>query len=99
MAMISTIEAERHRRLDPLLERWIKLPLTRCGRPVAPGLGLDAPCISQLSTKHPAVTRLVALRGFPLDKVNPNSAIMARIGRLVDRWSDDSGDGCILRWK
>eukprot|EP00969_Alexandrium_andersonii_P251887 11133067-Alexandrium_andersonii.AAC.1 len=61
MGAISTIEAERRGPLGPLLERWIKRPLTRWGRPVAPGLGLDAPRVSQLRTKHPAVTRLVAL--------------------------------------
>eukprot|EP00969_Alexandrium_andersonii_P176616 7809371-Alexandrium_andersonii.AAC.1 len=75
MAMISTIEDERRRRrLDPLLERWVEHPLTRWGMRVPAGLGLDAPCLSQLRTKHPAASRHVISRGFPVEKENPSSA-------------------------
>eukprot|EP00969_Alexandrium_andersonii_P153027 6767354-Alexandrium_andersonii.AAC.1 len=61
-------------------------------------MGLGAPCRSHLRTKHPAVSRLVILCGFPVEKENPSSAVMSRIGRLVDRWSEH-GDGRVLRWK
>eukprot|EP00969_Alexandrium_andersonii_P175698 7768641-Alexandrium_andersonii.AAC.1 len=74
MAMISTIEDERRRMLDPLLGRWLRQPLTRWGVPVPAGMGLDPPCISQLQTKHPAVSALVILCGFPMEKDNPSSA-------------------------
>eukprot|EP00969_Alexandrium_andersonii_P278394 12306312-Alexandrium_andersonii.AAC.1 len=98
MAMISTFEDERHRRLGPLLEGWIQHPLTRWGMRVPDGLTLDAPCLSQLRTKHPAVSRPVILCGFPVDKENRSSAVMSRVGRLVDR-SSEHGDGRVLRWK
>eukprot|EP00969_Alexandrium_andersonii_P150954 6674785-Alexandrium_andersonii.AAC.1 len=59
LAMVNTLEAERTRRVDPLLERWLARPLDRWGRFVPPPAGLDPPCVTQLRTRHPAVGRII----------------------------------------
>eukprot|EP00969_Alexandrium_andersonii_P193832 8561927-Alexandrium_andersonii.AAC.1 len=42
-------------------------------------------------------SRLIALRGYSIEKHSPNSAVLARITRLTQRWSDATGDKVILR--